>query len=214
MSQGLTIIPIVSMPFVENTYIMHRPGSSDAVVIDPGLEPHLITQELARRRLNVVAILNTHGHGDHIAGNADMKKAFPDAPLLIGTGDAVMLTNPMLNMSKPFGMEVTSPEADRLLNEDDEVTFAGITMQVKDVPGHSPGHIVFILHSEEPKVVFGGDTLFAGSVGRTDLPGGSHQQLINGIREKILSLPDDTIVYPGHGEATTVQVEKEENPYL
>lgn len=214
MSQDLQIIPVLSMPFAENTYIVHRHGSKDAIVIDPGLEPHLISQMLQRHQLHVVAILNTHGHGDHIAGNADMKEAFPDAPLMIGTNDAVMLTDPMLNMSKPFGMDVTSPEADRLLNEDEELDIAGIKMQVKDVPGHSPGHIVFILHDEQPKIVFGGDTLFQGSVGRTDLPGGSHQKLIDGIRTKILTLPDDTIVYPGHGDATTVEVEKNENPYL
>jgi glyoxylase-like metal-dependent hydrolase (beta-lactamase superfamily II) len=158
-------------------------------------------------------ILNTHGHVDHIAGNAALKRAFPDAPLLIGAGDAAMLTDPMLNLSGLSGVAVTSPPADRLLVEGDVVEAAGLRLEVLDIPGHSPGHIVFVLR-DEPPVVFGGDVLFRGSIGRTDFPGGDLDQLLGGIRAKLWPLPAATVVYPGHGPATTVGHERRTNPFL
>lgn len=204
---------VESMPFAENSYIAHRPGRADAIVVDPGFEPDLILDYLRERGLTVAAILNTHGHVDHIAGNAALKGAFPDAPLIIGRGDAPMLTDAMLNMSGVVGVPVTSPPADRLVDEGDVVEYAGIRLEVLEIPGHSPGHVVFVLR-EEPPVVFGGDVLFAGSIGRTDFPGGSMPQLLAGIRAKLWPLPEATVVYPGHGEPTTVGTEKATNPFL
>lgn len=212
--QKLQVVSILSMPFAENSYLVFRAGSPEAIIIDPGLEPELILEEVRKRKLKIVAILNTHGHADHIAGNEAMKSAFPDAPLLIGTGDAPMLTDANLNLSAPFGMPVVSPPADQLLNEGDTINHAGIPLKIREIPGHSPGHIVFIAEDETPVQVFGGDTLFAGSIGRTDFPGGSLQVLLDGIRKKLFTLPDETIVYPGHNEPTTVGVEKRENPFL
>jgi glyoxylase-like metal-dependent hydrolase (beta-lactamase superfamily II) len=202
------------MPFAENSYLLYRQGNREAIVIDPGLEPDLILQELQRRRLSLAAILNTHGHADHIAGNAAMKEAFSNAPILIGRGDERMLQNAELNLSAAFGFDVFSPPADRLLDEGDRLDLAGIPLLVRDLPGHSPGHVVFIVQDEKPVVVLGGDTLFEGSIGRTDFPGGSLEQLLNGILAVLFTLPDDTIVYPGHGNPTTVGVEKSENPFL
>ncbi|HQR07931.1 MAG TPA: MBL fold metallo-hydrolase [Gemmatales bacterium] len=210
----LQVVSILSMPFAENSYLVFRQGSPEAIIIDPGLEPELILKEVRKHKLKIVAILNTHGHADHIAGNEAMKEAFPDAPLLIGTGDALMLTDASLNLSAPFGMPIVSPPADQLLNEGDTINHAGIKLKIRDIPGHSPGHIVFIAEDETPVKVFGGDTLFAGSIGRTDFPGGSLEVLLDGIRKKLFKLPDETIVYPGHNEPTTVGVEKRQNPYL
>ncbi|MBL8822495.1 MAG: MBL fold metallo-hydrolase [Planctomycetia bacterium] len=211
---ALQVIPVLSMPFAENSYIVYLEGRDDAVVIDPGLEPQLILAKLKKHQLHLVAILNTHGHADHIAGNASMKKHFPQATLYIGEGDAPMLTDPVLNLSRPFGMDIISPPADQLLNEGDSISLAGIDMNIREIPGHSPGHIVFVLTDRQPHIVFGGDTLFQGSIGRTDFPNGNHQQLITGIKKKLFSLPEDTIVYPGHGDETTTGEEMVSNPFL
>lgn len=204
---------VVSMPFAENTYIIWRDHSADALVIDPGFEPGPILEKLADEGLTVRAILNTHGHVDHIAGNADLKAAFPQTPLIIGAGDAPMLTDPMLNFSGLAGVGITSPPADRLVHEGDMVEVAGFRLEVREIPGHSPGHIVYLLR-DQPPVVFGGDVLFRGSIGRTDFPGGDLETLLHGIRAKLWPLPDDTLVYPGHGPVTTVGHEKRTNPFL
>jgi glyoxylase-like metal-dependent hydrolase (beta-lactamase superfamily II) len=204
---------IVSMPFEENTYVLWSEGQREAVVIDPGLEPDLILGYLADEGLTVRAVLNTHGHADHIAGNEALKSAFPDAPLVIGAGDAVMLSDPEANLSAPFGLPLTSPPADRTVQQGDVVEAAGLRLEVLDIPGHSPGHVVFVLRGS-PCLVFGGDVLFRGSVGRTDFPGGSAPQLFEGIRRHLFTLPPDTVVYPGHGPVTTVGHEKRTNPFV
>jgi glyoxylase-like metal-dependent hydrolase (beta-lactamase superfamily II) len=212
MSRALEIHTIVSMPFQENTYVLGLSGSSEVLVIDPGLEPELILDFLQQHRLRPAAILNTHGHGDHIGGNDAMKKAFPDTPLVIGVNEERLLTDANANLSAPFGMPVTSPPADRLVREGERFEYGGIALDVLEIPGHSPGHVVYV-HQREPPIVFGGDVLFRGSVGRTDFPGGSSRLLLSGIRTKLFSLPDDTLVYPGHGPVTTVGREKRDNPF-
>jgi hydroxyacylglutathione hydrolase len=208
----LQVQTIVSMPFAENTYVVWRDGSRHAVVIDPGTEPEAILEFLADRGLTLEAILNTHGHADHIAGNADLKAAFPNAPLVIGVNDVPLLTDPDLNVSRPFGFELVSPLADRTVREGDQVEFAGVTFDVRDIPGHSPGHVVFIVPQEG--IVFGGDVLFRGSIGRTDFPGGSFETLAAGIRSKLYTLPNETVIYPGHGPATKIGYEKRTNPFV
>jgi hydroxyacylglutathione hydrolase len=210
---SLIVETIESAPFAENTYIAHRRGRVEAVVIDPGFEPELIIGYVSRLGLHVAAILNTHGHVDHIAGNAALKRAFPEAPLVIGDGDAAMLTDPWLNLSGQFGLAITSPPADRTLREGETFEAAGLKLEVLEIPGHSPGHIVFVLRDEAP-IVFGGDVLFAGSIGRTDFPGGDLQQLLAGIRDKLWPLPEATVIYPGHGPTTTIGEERRSNPFL
>jgi len=213
MPQPLQVHTIVSMPFEENTYVIKRPEGNQAIVIDPGLEPDSILDYLRGEGLDVAAILNTHGHADHIGGNEALKDAFPQAPLIIGANDANMLVDANANLSAPFGASITSPPADRVVNEGDVVEAAGIRLEVFDVPGHSPGHVVFV-YRDAPNVVFGGDVLFRGSIGRYDFPGSSGTQLLEGIRTKLYSLPGDTVVYPGHGPVTTVGHEKRTNPFV
>ncbi|MBM4072888.1 MAG: MBL fold metallo-hydrolase [Planctomycetes bacterium] len=213
MPQPVQIHTVVSLPFEENTYVVWLPGRKDALVIDPGLEPELILDFLQENELEPAAILNTHGHADHIGGNATMKRAFFTAPLVIGRNEARLLTDADANLSAPFGLPIISPEADRLLDEGETIQYAGIALDVLEVPGHSPGHIVFV-YRDQPSVVFGGDVLFRESIGRADFPGSNMNLLLKGIREKMYTLPDDTVVYPGHGPTTTIGHEKRHNPFV
>ena len=213
MAPSLQIRTIVSEPFQENTYVVWLPGRGDALVIDPGLEPGLILDFLQEEGLTPAAVLNTHGHADHIGGNAALKQAFPQAPLVIGANEQELLSDPQANLSAPFGMPITSPPADRLVREGDRVEAAGIGLDVLEVPGHSPGHVVFV-YQGAPCLVFGGDVLFRGSIGRYDFPNSNGRLLFQGIREKLFALPPDTVVYPGHGPVTTVGHEKRSNPFV
>ena len=124
-----------------------------------------------------------------------------------------MLLDANANLSAPFGLPIVSPPADRILHEGDRVEFAGIALDVLDVPGHSPGHIAFVFRGETC-LAFAGDVLFRGSIGRSDFPGGDHATLIRSIREKMFVLPDTAVVYPGHGPVTTIKHEKRTNPFL
>lgn len=213
MVLAIHIEAIVSMPFAENTYIVWLPERRDALVIDPGFEPDKILDFFKEKGLRLAAILNTHGHADHIAGNETLKSLFPDVPLIIGANEAALLTDSFANLSAPFGMPIVSPPADRVVREGDVFEEAGIRLEVLDIPGHSPGHVVFVYRSE-PIVVFGGDVLFQGSIGRYDFPGSNGQLLCNGIRRKLFTLPEDTVVFPGHGPSTTVGEEKRSNPFV
>jgi hydroxyacylglutathione hydrolase len=208
-----TIESVESSPFAEISYIVWRQGQHDAVVVDPGFDPQSILALLTSHGLRPAAILNTHGHADHIAGNAAMKEAFPDAPLIIGRNEAFLLRDSEANMSAPFGLPIASPEADRLVDDGEQIELARFRFEVREIPGHSPGSVVFICNEFEPAFVFGGDVLFAGSIGRTDL-GGDMPQLLKGIRAKLFPLPDNTVIYPGHGRATTIGEEKRSNPFV
>lgn len=208
------IATLVSEPFSENSYIAYFDGGSTCFVIDPGLEPDRIAAYLDRQRLVPEVILCTHGHSDHIGGNAAIKERWPDCTLVIGHGDGPKLTDPALNLSAAFGFSVTSPPADRLLHDGQSCPAAGFTLQVREVPGHSTGHVVYLLEAARPIRVFVGDVLFRGSVGRTDFADGDLETLLRGIRERLFTLPDDTIILPGHGPPTTVGQEKRENPFV
>jgi glyoxylase-like metal-dependent hydrolase (beta-lactamase superfamily II) len=210
----MNISAVVSMPFEENTFIASIPLRDDCLVVDPGLEPDKVIRHLEQAKLVPAAILNTHGHSDHIAGNGALKQRWPDCPLVIGQGDAPKLTDSTKNLSAPFGLEVLSPEADVTVSEGQKYAAAGCDLDVLEIPGHSCGHVVYVWKGGTPWVVFGGDVLFLGSVGRTDFPDGSFQQLATAIHAKLFTLPDDTMILPGHGPATTVGKEKQDNPFV
>jgi glyoxylase-like metal-dependent hydrolase (beta-lactamase superfamily II) len=205
---------VESLPFGENTYIAHIGGRNDCIVVDPGFEPEPIIEYLMQHSLTPAAIVCTHGHSDHIAGNEALKTRWPECPIAIGAGDAEKLINPQLNLSAAFGFAITSPPADRTLREGERFDAAGIELDVYDTPGHSIGHIVLVCKQVEPWQVFGGDVLFAGGIGRFDFPDGNFETLQRSIHEKLFTLPDDTIVLPGHGGKTTVGHEKRTNPYV
>jgi len=204
---------VVSAPFMENTLIVSRSGSKECVIVDPGLEPQKIVALVERKQLQPVMLLMTHGHADHIGGNKYLRERWPDIPIVIGAGDANMLTDPAANLSLMFGLPVTSPPADRVVSEGETLSVAGLDFDVLEVPGHSPGHVVYVSRQTTPFTVLGGDVLFAGSIGRTDFPGGNPRQLVTGIRSKLFKLPDDTLVFPGHGPSTTTGEERRTNPY-
>jgi len=210
----INFLRIVSMPFDENTYVLYREGLASCVVVDPGLEPEKIVEVLNERNLEVAAILNTHGHSDHIAGNGTMKQLAPDAPLVIGHGDAEKLTDPQKNLSAQFGLALISPKEDQTVQHGDTYSAAEIDFEVRETPGHSAGHVVFIVKNGARTIVLGGDVLFKQSVGRADFPDGSFAQLKKSIEEQLFTLSEDTIVLPGHGPATTVGDEIEGNPFV
>jgi glyoxylase-like metal-dependent hydrolase (beta-lactamase superfamily II) len=210
----LNLAVVVSAPFEENTYLAQLDGRDDCLIFDPGFQPQEIIQWVEERGLTPAAILCTHGHSDHIAGNATLKQRWPDCPLVIGEGDAAALTDPQLNLSGQFGLPLVSPAADATLAEGEIYEAAGLRLETRVVAGHSPGHVVFIWRDHEPMYVFGGDVLFQGSIGRTDFPNGSFEQLAAGIHQKLFTLPDDTIVLPGHGDPTTIGEEKRHNPFV
>ena len=183
------LVTIPSAPFDENSYVAYRTGHQQCLIFDPGLEPERILDAVAGNGLTPAAILLTHGHADHIAGNRALKQKWPDCPLLIGRGDADKLTDASSNLSAKLGLPLTSPPADQLLDDGELLTLAGFELLVHEIPGHSVGHVVYIWREHRPMYVFGGDVLFAGSVGRTDFPGGSMPQLAKGIHRHLFTLP-------------------------
>src|SRR5262249_54355722 len=163
------------------------------------MEPEKIFEYLTQQKLTPAALMITHGHADHIGGIDPMKARWPDCPIVIGRNEAPKLTSAELNLSAGFGMPVTTTPADILLDAGDVYRAAGFELEVREIPGHSSGHVVFIWKQGEPMVAFVGDVIMAGSVGRCDFPDGSFPQLASGIAKKLFDLPDSTILLSGHG---------------
>ena len=203
-----------------NCYILRASeAAKDCLIIDTGLQAGELVDFLQRHKLNPVAVVLTHGHADHITGLVALRGRFPHIKVYIHKLDAEMLTGEKDNLSAMAGVlspgwltPFSSEPADFSLEEGDAIEQANIKLDVLHTPGHTPGGIC--LYSKDEGIVFVGDTLFADSVGRTDMPGGSTPQLIKSIKEKLCPLPDETIVYPGHGPQTTIAQEKAHNPYL
>jgi len=195
-------------PLQANCFIVGCEETHQAAVIDPGGDADKILLALAREKLTLKAIINTHGHFDHVSGNKELKKA-TGADLMVHPKDAPMLAQ-LSQGAAMWGMKSEdSPAPDRLLEEGDKVQVGHIVFTVFHTPGHTPGGIS--LYAD--KTVFVGDTLFAGSIGRTDFPGGDFNTLINSIQTKLFTLPDDVTVYTGHMGATTIGREKKYNPF-
>ncbi|MHC4528966.1 MAG: MBL fold metallo-hydrolase [Planctomycetota bacterium] len=199
--------------FQTNCYILRTGDSvSDCLIVDTGLEARQLLGFLQKQDLNPTAVVLTHGHVDHTAGLVALRTAFPETKVYIHNLDAEMLTGDPTNLSALSGATFTTDPADVLLKEGDLVNHAGIELQVLHTPGHTPGGIS--LYAKVEGIVFVVDTLFAESVGRTDFPGGSMTTLVESIKRKLFTLPDDTQVYPGHGPKTTIAHEKKHNPFL
>jgi hydroxyacylglutathione hydrolase len=205
---------VVSPLFDQNSYIVWKSGQSVGVVIDPGFDAESLIALIRSNQLKIVAIWLTHGHADHIIGLEKLKKEFPQAEIVIGENEKQLLGDSELNLSSALGFPVIAPEADRTVLDGEQFQSAGLTVKVLEVPGHSPGSVVYVIENQEPPVAFVGDVIFRNSVGRADFPGGDMHMLISGIREKVLKLPDNTVLYPGHGIFTTVGTEKASNPYV
>jgi hydroxyacylglutathione hydrolase len=192
-----------------NCYLLWDIDSRQTIVIDPGAPDKRILETIRSEKLAVTAILNTHGHADHIAGNKIIKET-TQAPLLIHEKDREMLRDSALNLSQMFGAEVISPDADQLLNQTCDLKLAGQSLEIIETPGHTPGSVCLKIDS----LLFSGDTLFCGSIGRTDIPGGDGKQILKSIQKQILPLQDEIQVLPGHGPSTTIGQEKRQNPFL
>jgi len=192
-----------------NCYIIGCEETGQAAVVDPGDEAGRILDRLAKGGLKVAAVVLTHGHADHIGAVGELKKA-TGAPVMIHAQDGEMLTNPARNLSAWLGEQLSFKPADRLLEDGDTIQVGTVTLEVIHTPGHTPGGICL----RAGKDLFTGDTLFARSIGRSDFPGGSHTTLIKSIKSKLLALPEDTKIYPGHGPTSTIGEEKRHNPFL
>jgi glyoxylase-like metal-dependent hydrolase (beta-lactamase superfamily II) len=192
-----------------NCYLAACAKTGEAVAIDPGDEPPLILDAIKKEGLTLKHILLTHCHADHVGGVKGLVDAC-QAPVEMHEADRAMLDS-AVEHGRLFGIEIEAPPPpDGYLDEGDVVSFGEESLNVLHTPGHSPGGICFLGASE----IFVGDTLFAGSIGRFDFPGGSYETLIEGISSKILSLPENVVVYPGHGPATNVGQEKRTNPFF
>jgi hydroxyacylglutathione hydrolase len=196
-------------PLQSNCFIVGDEVSGEAVIIDPGGDGDMILNTVNRKPWKVTAILNTHAHFDHIAANAAVIKG-TGAPLMAPKGDAPYMTDAHI-AARMYGLQVdASPVPDKLLVDGDTIDLGDEKIKMILTPGHTPGGATFVTSIG----IFPGDSLFAGSIGRTDLPGGDYETLINSIKTRILVLDDDTPVYPGHGPATTVGREKTYNQFL
>jgi glyoxylase-like metal-dependent hydrolase (beta-lactamase superfamily II) len=196
-----------------NCYVLRKnEAAKDCLIIDTGLEAHELVDFLRAHKLNPVTVVLTHGHADHITGVAVLRENFPDIKVCIHKLDSEMLTGKQFNLSELAGVRFSTTPAELVLESGDVIEEAGIKLEVLHTPGHTPGGTC--LYSKDDGIIFTGDTLFAGSVGRTDFTGGDMTQLIKAIREKLLTLPDETVVYTGHGPVTTIAQEKTNNPYL
>ncbi len=198
-------------PLSVNCYIVACEQSREGIVVDPGGDVEQIISLVEQHKLKIHTIINTHGHFDHLGGNSRALAAF-GARLLIHQADAPMLSR-SADVARNYGLQgENSPEADAYLVNGMDVLFGTCRLKVLHTPGHTQGGCC--LYFEDEHKVITGDTLFADSIGRTDLPGGSHEQLLESIRTKLFVLPDDVIAYPGHGPQTTIGHEKRCNPYF
>ncbi len=209
----ISVKTLVFNPFGENTYLVYD-DTGECLIVDPGCadsqEEELLQQTIDREKLQPVRLLNTHCHIDHVLGNYFVSHHY-NLPLEIPAHEQEVLAS-VPSYAPAYGFAgYRHVEPGKLLHDGDQVDFGHSSLQVIAVPGHTPGHIALV--NEEERICLAGDVLFDGSIGRTDLPGGDFDTLIRSIRERLYALPDDTVVYPGHGPTTTIGKEKRSNPF-
>lgn len=192
-------------PLAVNTYVVADPATKEAALIDPGGGLLDIKRFVEKNNLKLVFVINTHGHGDHIAAD----DAY-DLPLYIHTLDRDFLKDTSKNLSSSIGFPLTARDPARLLNDGDLIKLGELELEIIHTPGHTPGSISIKVGG----AVFTGDALFAGSIGRTDFPYGDEKKLIESIKNKLFTLDEETIIYPGHGEPSTIGEEKRSNPFF
>ncbi len=210
----MTVSGFTFNPFSENTYLLHD-ATGECVIVDPGCyepaEQQALRQFIEENGLKVVLLVNTHAHIDHVLGNQFVLDTYK-VPFLLHEADLPTL-RAVPTYASNYGFPQYRPaEPTGSLAASTPVKFGGTELEVRFAPGHAPGHVVF--YHAPTATVIGGDVLFQGSIGRTDLPGGDHATLISSIKSQLLTLPDNTTVYPGHGPATTVGQERRTNPFL
>jgi hydroxyacylglutathione hydrolase len=199
--------------FQTNCYCVRTDSAKkDCMLIDPGLHPFEMIQHLQKHHLVPSAVILTHGHIDHIGGLEQVRKHWPSVQVYIHKDDATMLTDSNENLSAVAGTIFQARPAEVILDGNAKIRVAGLEFEMFHTPGHTSGGIC--LYNAPEGIAFVGDTLFAGSIGRSDFPGGDYDQLIESIQTKLLTLPDATTIYTGHGPATTIGNEKRHNPFL
>lgn len=192
--------------FATNCYLVSCPESGEGIIIDPGADGKKIVEKIRELGIKVLCIVNTHGHVDHIGANGRLKEEFK-VPLLLSKKDLDIYNNPGFGLGFILGKQ---PPPDEYISDGDRVEFGSCSLAVLETPGHTPGGVSLAGNNS----VFCGDTLFAGSVGRTDLSGGSYNTLMRSIHDRLAALPPRTVVYPGHGPVTTMGEEIASNPFL
>ena len=200
-------------PLETNCYLVIDNDTKDALLIDPGAEAEKLLTIIDAEKVDLRGVVLTHGHGDHI-GAVEKIISNKNVPLWINSEDAVMLTDSEKNLSAMLGLSITSDHPYNELTDGEVIDFGSIQIKILQTPGHTRGGVSIFIQNENNPILFSGDTLFKGDVGRCDLPGGNWETLRNSILEKLYLLPENTIVYPGHGGSSTIGNEKITNNYV